>query len=701
MKPIVRMLAVILGLLVVLVAGLFAYLKFAFDPNDYRDRLAAMVKAQTGRELQLEGDLRLSVFPWLGVELGAARLGNASGFSEAPFASIRSAQVRARLLPLIRGELEVDRITLDGLSLSLERGPDGAANWDDLVPQGEDAPAQVPEPPAPAASSGPPISALVLGGLELRDAKLSWDDRQAGVHHELSGIDLSTGKLEPGKAFPLKVSAALSSTAPQLTARIQLGGEATLDLAEQRHQIRDLRLEITAEGGGVPGGKAVIDLGANLLADLGAGTARIDALQLGAYGLRLTGAIDVSGLNALPQLSGSLALAEFSPRALAQAMGVALPPSADAAVLTRLKLTASLGASAKGAALSDLVIALDDSQLRGKAGVDNFAHPDLSFDLELDGIDVDRYLPPGSPVAAAEPAPPVAAEPAIAPAIPESLALSGELRIGKLKASGLHFSAIRLPVSVEDGRAVLRPEAALYGGSYRGNIHLDGRGKSIGVRVDEQLAGVQIGPLTRDLTGQPEKITGTADISAQLMTSGSDAAGFKRNLNGSAALRFADGAVKGVNIAAYLRQAEAKLTGKPVPDDEGPNQTDFTDFVATVKITDGVVRNDDLSLRSPLLRVGGAGSADLNTEAIDYLVRATVVGTLTGQGGKSLDRVKGVTVPVKVSGTFEKPAYALDTESLLSDSVKEKVKEKTREIREKAKDRLKEQLQKGLGGFLR
>jgi len=142
-----------------------------------------------------------------------------------------------------------------------------------------------------------------------------------------------------------------------------------------------------------------------------------------------------------------------------------------------------------------------------------------------------------------------------------------------------------------------------------------------------------------------------------------------------------------------MRRAEAVLTGQPAPEEGGPNETDFTDLAATVTLKDGVASNSDLALRSPLLRVGGEGSADLLTERIDYLVRATIVGTLTGQGGKPLEKVKGLTVPIRVSGGFDDPKYALDADQLLKDNLKAKVGEKREELKQKAQESLKKGLQ--------
>ena len=219
---------------------------------------------------------------------------------------------------------------------------------------------------------------------------------------------------------------------------------------------------------------------------------------------------------------------------------------------------------------------------------------------------------------------------------------------------------------------------------------------------------VQIGPLLRDLTGKAEKLTGRARVDANVNGTGLDPDALKRSLAGTVKLKVADGAVKGVNVARFFREAEARLTGKSLPTDAGAEQTDFSDLSASLNIVGGVVRNNDLSLRSPLLRVGGEGSANLVSERIDYLVKASLVGTLTGQGGKSLDQVRELTIPVRVKGTFSAPSYALDTEALLAGSVKQRLeeekaalKEKVTEAREKAKASLKDELKKGLGGLFK
>ncbi len=116
------------GIIVLIVAGLFA-VWLLVNPNEYKGLIGNAVRESTGRDLVLSGDIRLSVFPWLALQLGPARLGNPAGFGEEPFLVFNRAAVRVRLLPLLAKRLEIDRVELDGLDLRLRKNDQGVGNW--------------------------------------------------------------------------------------------------------------------------------------------------------------------------------------------------------------------------------------------------------------------------------------------------------------------------------------------------------------------------------------------------------------------------------------------------------------------------------------------------------------------------------------------------------------------------------------------
>lgn len=699
MKALLKILGGVIGLVILLVAGLAVYFTLFFDPNDYRDQLTTVVKERTGRDLAINGDIGITVFPWLGIELGQVQLGNAQGFGEEPFARIEAAQARVKLMPLLRKEVEIDTVALEGLQLNLARARDGRSNWDDLVPA-ESAGAAAEE--KPAGEPAPAVAALAVGGIELSDARVVWDDRQSGTRQTVENLNLTSGELVPGRPFPVEASLDLTSSAPVLKSHLTFKGEVNAQPDKGRYTVKGLELRAESQGETLPGGKADIQLNAEVDADLWQQTLDVTGLTLTAYGLRMNGALKGGNITTAPLFKGTLEVGEFSPRELLAQLGQPAIDTADGNVLSKASLKSALEATPSRLMLSGLEMRLDDTALTGSAGVSDFASQALRFDLALDAIDLDRYLPPpregqqaGSPGAAAGAA-------GIDPAVLRPLNIQGKFHVGSLKIAKLSATDINVEVKAKDGLVQLNPlNAALYEGRYNGDIRLDGRGKVLQLALDEHLKGVQAGPLLRDLTGKEEKITGQAEMNAALRAAGNDAEAMKRTLNGNADFRFINGAIKGVNIAQMLREADARLKGQQVPPSNEPNQTDFSELSGTVKVTDGVARNDDLLAKSPLLRVTGSGSADLPRERIDYLVKAAIVGTLTGQGGKELDQLHGVTVPIKVSGSFDNPKYALDTESLLKEAAQGKIEEKKEEIKQKATEQLQEKLQDGLKGLFR
>lgn len=174
----------------------------------------------------------------------------------------------------------------------------------------------------------------------------------------------------------------------------------------------------------------------------------------------------------------------------------------------------------------------------------------------------------------------------------------------------------------------------------------------------------------------------------------------KKALNGKAALNLSDGAIKGINIAQTIRNAKARLgevRGQTTQTANAQEKTDFSELKASFNIHNGVAHNEDLSMKSPLIRLGGNGDINLGNNTMDYLAKATVVGTLEGQGGRELSAMKGVTIPVRLAGPFDALKYTVDFNAMVGEAAKAKVQEKTEELKSKAQEKLQEQL-KGLFG---
>ena len=678
MSKILRVFGILVALLAVIIVVAALVLPRVIDPNNYRDDIARLVKEKTGRDLTIAGGIGWSVFPWLGVEIGAVRLSNAKGFGEEPFALVDAAQVRVKVLPLLRKEIEMSTVELDGLQLRLARDKSGRTNWDDLMKPAAAKPAR-PEKPAER-DGGLPVAALAIGGVAINDARVLWEDQATGVTQRIEDLDLELGAIEPGRPVDVTLSLSHRGGKPELASQVKLSAVVALAESLKQVTVSDLKLDVDAQGESLPGGRVRADLGAQAALDLDKQTLSLTDLVVNAMGLSLRGQAQGTGIGGdKPQLAGTLKIDEFVPRDVLRTLGQKLPEVSDATVLGKADAAFAFKATADSANLSDLRLRLDDSSVTGSLGISNFAKPATTFNLALDAIDLDRYLPPQKPGEVKAAPTPAEAAAGAAGMLPvdtlRGLNLKGTLKIGKLKAYQMRSTDITVTVAAKDGLVRVHPAGAkMYEGSYSGNVTLDVRGKEPRIAMDEKLAGVQIGPMLTDMTGDA-RITGKADIAVKLNAAGNDPEAMRRTMNGNASFSFLDGTVKGMNVLGEIRRAYALVRGKPAPAATGtPDQTDFSALTGTAVITNGLVRNDDLLLKSPVMQLAGKGTANLVNEQLDYGVTANLVDVLEGEG-----ELTGRAIPVRITGTFSAPKVGVDMEQVLKQEVKKQIEKKIEE----------------------
>jgi len=142
-----------------------------------------------------------------------------------------------------------------------------------------------------------------------------------------------------------------------------------------------------------------------------------------------------------------------------------------------------------------------------------------------------------------------------------------------------------------------------------------------------------------------------------------------------------------------VRSVKSKFGGK---DAEGAasrtEKTDFSELTASFVIKNGIAHNEDLMLKSPFLRVTGAGDVNIGEDSLNYVVKTSIVGTMAGQGGKELGELKGFTVPVRLSGPYTAMKYKVEFSQMVAG------KEQLEAAKTTAKEIAKKELEKLLGG---
>ena len=656
----------------VLVLGVgIAALVYLVDWNDFKDTIQNQVKKQTGRDLDIAGDLNPSVFPWAGISIGEISLANAEGYGDAPFARIGSADVKVKLLPLIKKEINIRTVELNGLQVDLQRAADGTTNWDDLINStttttSTDENSTGEEVTTEVEGSSATIAALAVGGIQISDANVSWTDAQSGTDARLSGFNLSTGAIELAKPFDLATDFTVESTSMDLNADVKGGGNLMIDLDNQRYTVKGFTLSTAAKGAAFPGGELQADIGADVEALLGENQILVQNLSLGALGIALNGSVNVTDLDTAPNIAGQFASNEFDPRELFTKLGIEAPVTADETVLNKASLSLGLQATPESAALNDLKIVLDDTTFSGKASVPSLAGaiPPLRFDFAVDAIDLDRYLPPSSDAAASDDTTGTTTTDTDGGAggdapieLPvdmlKQLDVDGVFRVGNVKVSNLTTRDIVVPVKAKNGKlGVENLTALLYEGKLDTTAGLDVTGEAPTYSVNMALEGIQADPLLADLTQKKSFLSGAGRVAANITTAGNTVNGLTAGLNGGFETAFTDGSINGVNLGYQIRRAKAAFSGKTLSEDEKDVKTDFSSLSVSGQFNNGVMTSSDLDMRSPLLRVGGAGTVDLPAEQVDYTLTTLITGTAQGQGGDDLSALKGVKLDIPIRGSF-------------------------------------------------
>lgn len=343
----------------------------------------------------------------------------------------------------------------------------------------------------------------------------------------------------------------------------------------------------------------------------------------------------------------------------------------------------------------------DESKIAAKVKLAKFAPPDIGFDLDIDRLNIDKYFPPAPKGAAGDKGAPAGPDAKIDLSALKTLNLRGAVKIGALQVHNVKASNVRLNINAAGGKLDVAPLSMnLYDGSLTGALSVNANGNTVAVK--QNLAGVNINPLMKDAVNK-DLIAGRGTLNMDVNTRGETVGAMKKALAGTASLSLKDGAVKGIDLAKQFRELKAKFSSKQdvVQAAKKTDQTDFSEMTGSFKIANGVAHNDDLAVKSPFLRLGGSGDIDIGNGNINYLAKATVVNTSGGQGAKDLEYLKGVTVPVRLTGPFESMSYKLELGSLIQEAIKEKAQAKVEEKKQEVKQKVQEKIQDKLKGLFK
>jgi len=763
-----RRIAIVIAALLLIVVLAAVWLVASFDPNRYKGVAIDWMKTHRQRTLAIDGPIELSVFPRVAVKLSAVKLSEANRSDE--FAAVDNAALSVALLPLLHGELVVDRVEAKGVRVALLRDAKGKRNTDDLAGADGAAAPKTPEPtPAPA---GKALN-FDVSRIELADVRVRIkDETPGGLDGDLTLKELRTGRIASGVESAVQIAASVAMRRPVVKGELTGSTKLTPELATGSVRLADMKL---AWQGDVPGASGV-DLGLQGALAWDGAKGALDAKDLAltlaakAAGLQLTGStlnighfgydptrqalaidqlklrvkgtragqplaldldwadLDVEGqrLKGSP-LQGKLTLGGELPLDASFKSGapsgnfdsVALPAfeariaSSTAARKASGTLRANLGLKPAKAALTldalDLGVSFEDKGLKpvalaakgslaaspqaaqwtlaGKLNDNSFSidgnanlsgsTPFVKAQARFDALDLNTLLPP----AASSGATPGAPAPAEAPVDLSGLrALNANvaLRAGSLVFRQYRVSDAKLDATLDNGMLkVTTLQGKAWGGALDATALADARASRVAVKAT--ATGVNVKALLKDVADK-DLLEGTGRVTLDVDSAGRSVGELRSRLHGNAALQLRDGAVKGINLAQSLRKAKAALgMGDASQKASQTEKTDFSELTASFQIADGVARSNDLDVKSPFLRLGGEGAIDVGKGRIDYVTRATVTGTAAGQGGAELAALKGLTIPVRLSGPFDAIDWKIQWSAVAAGALQNKVEDKLKE----------------------
>jgi AsmA protein len=727
-----------LGLLLIIVALGFA-LTHLFDPNDYKDEIRQLARDKANLELTLKGDIGWSLFPWLGLELTDATLASATT-PEQPFADLRLLGLSVRVLPLLRKEVQMSDIRIDGLNLNLQRDEKGRGNWEDVgrAPQAakatpdttSQAPAEPPRETAPTpAPASQPIK-LDIDSLIVNSARIDYRDAQKGQQFSAESIQLTTGAIREGANIPIKLSAFFGTNQPVVRARSELLGQLRFDRALKRYQLEDLKLSGEASGEPFDGQTLTYSAQGQLLVDLAAQIAEWNSLKLSGNQLRVLGELKVRDLDKDPKLAGGLSIAPLNLREFLVGIGQKLPPMSDDKTLGQFELVSRLSGSSNSLTLEELQLKLDDSSFTGQLAVADFAKQNLRVQLKGDRLDLDRYLPPktkdtasprqaevkesiaGAGQGGSTPLPKAPTQQAwsAAPVLPidqlRRLDLQLALSLERLTADQQAISDFSLKAKSRAGLLTLEEMRGKLGdGNFTAKASIDVRPAVPLLSMQKRLSRIPVEPFLKT-EQQPSPVKGLLDLQSELRTSGNSQKDWIEGLNGNASFVLNDGVLVAANLEQQLCRGIATLNRKVLSGEARAKDTPFETLQGNLNVRNGVANNPDLKARIPGLSVSGNGDLDLRVLGLDYRVGITLEGDkreMPDPACQVNERYVGIEWPLRCRGPLELGAKAcrLDQDGLGKIAARLAGGKLTEKLEEKLGDKVSPELKDALKGLFK
>ena len=737
MKSLSRLFKFVLVFVIVVVIAVLAFVA-TFDANNYKPQIIEQVESATGRDFKIDGEINLSVFPWVGLKVENVTLGNEKGFKAKQFAAIKQLDVKVNVLPLLKKEVEINIIRLHGLDVSLEVAKDQSNNWaslaqakapaDDTVTA--DKKTQTPvEKSVEAQAEGLPLESLQVEGFEFVDAVIRYDDRSSDIAATVSELNLTTSAIQFDQPVDIKFGARIESKKPVIDTRLKLTTQLSFNKELTEFDLRDFIFTLYASANEFIKQDEQIEIKSNINVLMDEQRVTLKSLVITAMGTTTQAEVVVSQFLETPLIQGDIEMLPFNAREVAKRAGVELPQMAKADALHKVALKTNIKLLGEKLQANDFNLTLDGSTLSGWLHVLDISKQQLRYDLAFDRLNINDYLPPVAAVPESDKAVNVAqktnAEVSVETDVVSSgdekielplemmrqLDVQGDFRIADLTASEYQIKQFLMSLQAANGEINIKPLSmqVLQGqvtAAVRTNVQQEKPVYDINLDVNQVQAGPVVNPFLDGLMGdKPLSMKGAVNVAVDVTTTGDTVNQLKQASKGAIVLDMKETEVNGFDPEYYMRSSIADYVhskgfglSKTIMGSYKPREvTVFDKIHSTVNLADGKARTNDFLMDSKRVQVRAKGYADIMQNTLDVTSSVKLPRAKT-----AAEKIFDEPVYVRVHGPFDALQYELDkdrlkasTTDVLKDQAKAKLDAEKQRLKDKAdaeKQRLKEKV---------
>ena len=658
MKKLIKWLLGIVAFLAVLVVLAIILLPMFFDPNEHKPRIQQMAAESIGREVTLNGPIEWSVFPWIAINLKDVTVANEAGFKGDYLAQVQ-------LLPLLKKQIQIGQVELQQPNINLQVAQSGNSNWQSIVEHIDQSSSDT--------TTSSDSTALEIRGISISDGSLSYADGGADLRVQLSGLSFESEAIKAGSPTKMSINAQLEIAAQNLQGQLQSAWQAVGLTDDSGMKIIFDSLRFQGKSGDVPlnlstSGQTVLDLAQDTLL--------VDDLALSYGAISLNTPVQGKQISSNMALSGQLNIDQFSLADLLADLGSPLNNQAsnDLSGQTQWSLVGDR------LQLNNIDMKLDDSAIKGQIDIKQLSQLKGQFDLNIDQLNLDQYLPNDEPSVTTT-------------ASTDSTALdmgqmSGQIKMNKLIAAGVKFDNITLKIRSQGKNLTIEPlQADFYQGLIKTELQFQPDNRTEKLKLTHSMQDFQAGGLLTDLMGT-DYLTGLGQLNAAVSVDEPFAERPFKTANGTISYRLTDGDIVGIDVFQIMQKSLSLLNKSDAAAANSELKTEFGWMEFQADIKQGVLKTNTLKLNSPYFDLKGEVEIDLDLQTIKGTIQPMLTNIPEGVLDKNFEKLINVRIPVSLKGSLLEPDVSIDVAQLILATQKDKIDKKKAELKDDLLDKL-------------